>query len=433
MIKIHGDYLDSRLRNTRPELVAYEKPLNDLLDRVFDEFGIIVCGWSAEWDVALRAAIERCGTHRFGTYWAARHGKLTGEAEKLIGLRRATVVSIADADSFFRDIADKIDALEDFTLSDPISAEVAVARVKRYLASSEQRINLYDLVNAETERVHAGITAARFSPEDSNIGPDIAVGRLRAYEAEMNVLLPVLACGGHWATGEQFRVLGQAITRLANDEGGGNGLVIWLSLRRYPALLALYATGIAAVANDNYALLKHLFSLQIRTGRDRPQKPILKLLSPVRVLELVRQRQLLPGREREFTPLNNHVFEVLRGPLRQYLPADYAYEEAFVWFEYLLSLVHCDITATSEEIETVNDPEKGHLRGPIGRFLWNRWSSIQQRTRFEAGGPYPEAVTAVLQAGFFGSSGSDLNYERFLLIKRGFDGFIGSARVQMGV
>jgi hypothetical protein len=47
VIKVHGDYLDSRLRNTASELEVYEPALNEYLDRLFDEFGMIVCGWSA--------------------------------------------------------------------------------------------------------------------------------------------------------------------------------------------------------------------------------------------------------------------------------------------------------------------------------------------------------------------------------------------------
>ena len=100
VVKVHGDYLDHRLRNTKAELSAYEKQFDDLLDRVFDEFGLVISGWSAGWDVALCAALERCSTHRFGTFWTAR-GTLTGEAEKVISVRRATVVPIKDADTFF--------------------------------------------------------------------------------------------------------------------------------------------------------------------------------------------------------------------------------------------------------------------------------------------------------------------------------------------
>lgn len=72
IIKMHGDYLDTRIKNTPTELEQYDERLNRLLDRVFDEFGLIVCGWSGEWDTALRAAIERCPSRRFTTYWAAR-------------------------------------------------------------------------------------------------------------------------------------------------------------------------------------------------------------------------------------------------------------------------------------------------------------------------------------------------------------------------
>lgn len=436
IIKVHGDYLDARIKNTRWELAEYEKPMNDLLDRVFEEFGLVVCGWSAEWDIALRAAIERCSTHRFGTYWTAYKGNLGLDAQRLTAFRRAAVIPTADADSFFGELAEKVGALEDFTLSDPISAKVAVARMKRYLVAPGQRINLHDLVSSETERVHAAIASDRFSANDQ-ISPEIALRRLRAYEAELHVLLPILACSGYWAPEANFPVLCRAVKRIADDFADKNGLNVWLSLRKYPALLILYATGIAAVASGNYSLLKHLFALRIKTDKHRPEEPITEPFSPLRVLAKDLQKQLLPGRDRDFTPLNNHVFDVLRDPLRDYLPDDTAYDEAFDWFEYLIGLVHCDMTATPEEIERVrSDPPNGYIWGPVGRFLWNQRSSdtgIQTRTRTEATGHEPEIVTAALRAGFFGSSGDMLNYERFRLVKQGFDAMISKTRGQMGV
>ena len=54
------------------ELDDYQEPFNWLLDRIFDEFGLVVCGWSAEWDNALRKAIERAPSRRFTTFWALR-------------------------------------------------------------------------------------------------------------------------------------------------------------------------------------------------------------------------------------------------------------------------------------------------------------------------------------------------------------------------
>jgi hypothetical protein len=59
-VKLNGDYLDTRIKNTPEELSGYHPSIDRLLDRVLDEYGLIVCGWSADWDTALRRAFERC-------------------------------------------------------------------------------------------------------------------------------------------------------------------------------------------------------------------------------------------------------------------------------------------------------------------------------------------------------------------------------------
>ena len=135
IIKLHGDYLDHRLKNTAQELASYEQPINDLVDRVLDEFGPTACGWSAAYDTALRAAIERCKNRRHPSC-GALHGKPNEAVEKLIGIRTATTVTIAGADEFFGGLRDNIVALERFQSGDPVSAKVAVARAKRYLSQS---------------------------------------------------------------------------------------------------------------------------------------------------------------------------------------------------------------------------------------------------------------------------------------------------------
>jgi SIR2-like domain len=133
VIKINGDYLDPRFKNTRDELSSYEPALDRLLDRVIDEYGLIVRGWSAEWDTALRTAIERCPTRRFTTYWAA-HRKCSEKALRVIDNRQGVILLIADADALFSELADRVDALETFSANDPLSAPIAVARAKRYLS-----------------------------------------------------------------------------------------------------------------------------------------------------------------------------------------------------------------------------------------------------------------------------------------------------------
>lgn len=58
IFKIHGDYKDARILNTDAELGEYPVAFDGQLDRIIDEFGLIVAGWSGEWDHALLPLTE---------------------------------------------------------------------------------------------------------------------------------------------------------------------------------------------------------------------------------------------------------------------------------------------------------------------------------------------------------------------------------------
>ena len=72
VFKVHGDYKDIRSLHTEEELKRYPKRIDDLLDQIFREFGMVVCGWSAQWDFALCGAIKRCDAELYSWFWAAR-------------------------------------------------------------------------------------------------------------------------------------------------------------------------------------------------------------------------------------------------------------------------------------------------------------------------------------------------------------------------
>jgi hypothetical protein len=148
VVKLHGDYLDDRILNTEVELHSYDARLNSYLDRVLDEFGLVICGWSGEWDSALRAAFERCPSRRYNTFWATRTIP-AGRAQDLISLRGATIITIRDADSFFITVAEKVSSLEDSALVHPLATKIATATLKRYLAEPKHCIRAHDLVLEE--------------------------------------------------------------------------------------------------------------------------------------------------------------------------------------------------------------------------------------------------------------------------------------------
>jgi len=111
VVKLHGDYRDTRIKNTPEELEEYDPRINRLLDRVIDEYGLVVCGWSAQWDKALVSAVERCESHRYTTYWADVC-PLKGRAASLLERRKGVFVDIDGADGFFDELERRVSVLE---------------------------------------------------------------------------------------------------------------------------------------------------------------------------------------------------------------------------------------------------------------------------------------------------------------------------------
>lgn len=152
IFKVHGDYLDTRLRNTAGELSAYSPEQNVLLDRILDEHGLIVCGWSADWDEALRAAITRAPSRRYPLFWASR-GEPSEAANDLISRRAGRTIVIDSADDFFTSLQARVEAQATLQRVNPLSIELLIATVKKQLARPEGRIALGDTVEQKIRRI----------------------------------------------------------------------------------------------------------------------------------------------------------------------------------------------------------------------------------------------------------------------------------------
>jgi hypothetical protein len=111
VIKLNGDYA-STLRNTAGELAEYPSELRALLDRVLDEYGLLVVGWSAQYDTALANAIRACPSRRYPTYWAAFQGRVGDPAAQLIAQRPTSVIQTTGADELLVDLVDRIELLD---------------------------------------------------------------------------------------------------------------------------------------------------------------------------------------------------------------------------------------------------------------------------------------------------------------------------------
>ena len=265
VFKVNGDYLDTRILNTPAELDEYPKEFNELLDRIFDEFGLIVCGWSAEWDGALRKALFRASSRRFTTYWASR-GEPGEKAQRLIDHRKAELIAIEDADSFFSAVQQNVASIEEFSRPHPLSTEVAVASLKRYISDPQHRIRLSDLVDETVGRVVDVITAKSFIRYDLvNPTPESTTAQVHRYESACSTLVAMATVGGFWAESDHFHVWQRALQRLGSLQATAPHL-IWNALKKYPVTLLLYALGLGAVESQRLEFLRHMFDITVPKG-----------------------------------------------------------------------------------------------------------------------------------------------------------------------
>lgn len=409
VIKLHGDYQDTRIKNTGVELATYDGALTGLLDRILDEYGLIVSGWSGDWDLALRSAIERCPNHRFTTFWTAR-SPLSEKAVQLAKQRLAVELQVKDADTLFVTLWEKIQALQDMNAPHPLSAKMAVSTLKRYLADPLSQIRLRDLVHEETEKLFYQINDPMFGGNTKLQPAEELKLRVAKYDALSEMMLSLIVTGCYWArTDESIKLWVNCLQRVANPKNEG-GYTYLIRFRHYPALLLMFGGGVGAIAAGNLKTLAAILT-KPQVKHEGKDKEICSVIYPISVMEGV--GQLLNEQGRQRLAESRFVFDKLRNILREYLPHDEDYESAFDYFEYLLGLIHADINRSAWA--------EGAWWGPIGLFVrrggyFSRDGGAASRVGKEI---EDEGVNwPLLKAGLFGG-----DLERAKTAKAKFDAF----------
>jgi len=261
IIKVNGDYLDTRIKNTEQELNEYPEELNHLLDQVFDEFGLIVCGWSGEWDDALRNAMERSKSRRYSVYWAVK-GTLTDKAKKLITHRDAIEISIHSADDFFDTIRDHVIALSEFSKQPPSSKDITVQRLKLYLSDLSHQIKLGDLIDTTLNQVQERLSKKDFlSGKTFNQPGGLGITLIDHHTAICETFTAMAMVAGSWMEKDHYPIWDRIIRELGSVKTRGGIDMRILELGRYPGTLLFYALGVVALKSNRFDYLKHLFDI----------------------------------------------------------------------------------------------------------------------------------------------------------------------------
>lgn len=343
IIKLHGDYLDIRIRNTGSELAQYEPEMNNLLDRVLDEFGLIVCGWSADWDVALRAAIERATSRRYPMYFTTRSAP-GAAAQALVQRRAGKIIDIADADNFFDELAQKVETIENMRMPHPLSAQLAVALMKEYIPEATHRIRLHDLVAKEIARAADAMHPADFPTHTGLKLEEAFVEQANRFVSLLGTLVPMAYTAGIWASEEQASQWFNAIIDFSKrPRNTGGGFTSLGQLQAFPAIVLLYAFGVGAIVGKQYAILGKLLSTEIDFGYGSGRMALGDALNIITTIENGDHLfKLVPGYGRYGWPGNELIADVLRPHTRGELRADDSFDDAFSRLELALIFLYAE-------------------------------------------------------------------------------------------
>lgn len=322
VVHLHGDYLSAHtMLNTKSELAGYTAEVNAFLDKVLSSYGLVVVGWSATYDPALREAISRQPSHQFTPYWI-EPGVQSQMAVDLL-VRRSMVKVDATADEALGRLADAVQALQDRRARHHLTLPTAVATAKRELRGAVTAVKLHDLLQAEFNRLRQLPELTRTEFTELPAGGLVEVlGRLDEAATTPVALAATIV---YWGPEDAQQWWMPEIERFAQYPRGASGSTALIKAQNIPAVHLLWITGVAAVAAGRDDLLLDLLHRPHLTDGNERREPVASGLTPGNLYQPVGE------------PSPSHrLFELYLPTFTEHLAISRrAYEEAWETFEIL--------------------------------------------------------------------------------------------------
>lgn len=359
ILKVNGDYKDCRFKNTEEELSKYPHSIREYISRIIDEFGLITCGWSATWDKALIDIIKSSTNRRYSSFFTYTN-TCEESLNELAEFRGGKTLMINDADTFFTELSERVNALETIGRDIPITKDVAIARIKKYIVKSESIILLNDLFEDECAKVIENIKSCDFATQI--ISPELLKKVLAQTDKDLAILLPMCIETIRWSKKEYEKIVLEILDKLTNTFILPKGSVYPESrlLEYYSRLELLYGIGLACVYYHKFSLLNSIFGIKMSdpVNMSRNKKNILDVLNSEFISkEYLNQHTGLTYK----TPLSTILYNRLDVRFKNMMGDDYS--SYFAIFEYLLGLYYNYLVSTSHlSVDCI----------PSGEYFWRK-------------------------------------------------------------
>lgn len=343
VFKIHGDYRDSQILNTKSELANYEQNKVQYLEKITQDFGLVIAGWSSKYDVALRNTIKERKNSLFEIYWAIRDNKEPDQIKSIAELN-AQSIKIEDADQFFEELRDTIYAIDSAEDSvRPISATIAIGRIKQYIAQ-KNHVKIYDFVNHELLKVHTILSSSQFEVDSNKIGngvnfDELAKSRISTINNIMKPLLGMTAAIIFFDETSPSHLIENIARKITIIRKWGQTDNDIRDIQYYPFFLLISVVGIVSILANRYESLNSLlyrlnFTHENIRGSTEKEQSIYKCNS--QDVGYNHNRKIIDN----YLEIEKYL---LNDVLSQYIGSEYQFRENFLKYKYLVASVFVDI------------------------------------------------------------------------------------------
>lgn len=338
IIKINGDYIDCQFRNTTEELDEYPEQMKLYLCRIFEDYGLVTCGWSGEWDKGLIEIINSTARSRYNSFFAYV-GEAQNSIKSLSQNRLGEIMPIESADNLFSELYEQVVALEKHDANSNMSHEMMMERVKKYLSLKQYDIEFADIIEKWGIVAYNQITEV--AHYDFQLTKDTFEHYLEIHLRAVTPLLDAAILTARWGKEWHLKFFGDILVKLCtkpirNGERTTEGTQYLHSLA---PMLLLNAIGIACVKYKRFKELNNILKLSVPEGNFMGfyREPLLYLLGGTH-WNYETWNDLM-GRN-DYYPFSSFFLQNLAPFFKDYFITKSEYENVFYMWEHLKSLVY---------------------------------------------------------------------------------------------
>lgn len=371
IVKINGDYIDCKFRNTTEELDEYPEEMKHYLQRVFEDYGLVTCGWSGDWDKGLIRIMEGAPHPRYSSFFTSVGEPGTG-LKSLSLSREGETMKIKGADELFSELSEQVMALKGLAVRANMSQEMRIARVKKYLSSEQHAIDFADMIKQWGDEAYKQISEV--AHYDFELTPETFNRYMKIHLSAVTPLLEAVVLTVRWGKEWQIQLFGDVLIKLCTKEwrNGESYRDDTICLHGLAPMLLLNALGIACVKYQRFKELNIILSSTVSQENFSFHGHRIQLLAIlVGIYWESNTWDKLIGRKYIY-PSSIFFLGHLRSLFKDCFTADSEYENVFHIWEHLKSLVYA-----------YNECYMIRFQAPLGDFLRQRRAYRDERNRGE--------------------------------------------------